>query len=910
MYNAFISYSHAADDKFAPLLQEALQKFAKPWYKKRNLEIFRDESSLSVSPQLWNNITKALDQSEYLILLASPVSENSRWVNREIEYWLAHKSIDTLLIALTDGTMEWDNEHNSFLHAGNNSLPAALDNQFDSEPFYIDLRFWKTEKDLTLINPIFKKEILKLAAKLHGRSPNDLASEEVTVHRNMILLRNAAIGMLSALLVAAIVLALVANANRKKAEAATKEAIEQRNIAQGNYLISEAKSAAGKDPTLALRLAEEALKKNNDPAIAQAAAAIYHDNELYKTILKKKGEVISVFFSGNDKTIGSISDKGELWIRDLQGTPIRELQLQSTGMTIVAHAASGRFILSGDAGGNIRLYDVQANKTAAFQLAPAAVTAAAVSPGEIMLLIGYTDGTVMLSTLTGNIISKLAPHRAAVACTAFSGDESTLLSADTDGGIFIGKPNGVSIKRFDCGLREVLYAGFSQTGDSILVANPYEAGWWNRNGQMTGNILPANDDGLPRIRSLALSPDGSEILVGNTDNEAQTLDLGGNVIQRLKGHTGVVSAVAFSHDGSQVVTGAEDGTTRLWHPVGGNAHGKPFQIGPGEAGDHFNLYAVAFSPDNQSVLLGAEDNNVRILHLPTGSVTAYTGHTGSILSVAYSPTGNRWLTGSADSTAILWDVTGNKLQQFRHRDAVTSVAFSPGGDTLLTGSLDGTACVWQANGNKLREIKEPTGAVRCVAFSPRGNSLLTSTIAQQYYLPLPATHDAHFTSAIHLWDTNGKLLKTFQPPQDDENNKGEIYSAAFSPAGNLIAIGLSSGNTVLWNVDNNQKQMFGQDDHNGVLCVAFSPDGKSIVTGKDDGPLFLWDLSGHLVQTFVIEYTSTAAVAFSPGGHRIISVSSNGQARLFEPKKPMADYLKNANIEPLSPQQKIQFGIR
>jgi len=52
MYNAFISYSHAADGKMAPALQEGLEKFAKPWYKIRNLNIFRDEASLSASPHL------------------------------------------------------------------------------------------------------------------------------------------------------------------------------------------------------------------------------------------------------------------------------------------------------------------------------------------------------------------------------------------------------------------------------------------------------------------------------------------------------------------------------------------------------------------------------------------------------------------------------------------------------------------------------------------------------------------------------------------------------------------------------------------------------------------------------------------------------------------------------------------
>ena len=62
VYDGFISYSHAADDLLAPRLQAGLQRFAKPWGKRRALRIFRDESSLSANPHLWSSITDALDQ--------------------------------------------------------------------------------------------------------------------------------------------------------------------------------------------------------------------------------------------------------------------------------------------------------------------------------------------------------------------------------------------------------------------------------------------------------------------------------------------------------------------------------------------------------------------------------------------------------------------------------------------------------------------------------------------------------------------------------------------------------------------------------------------------------------------------------------------------------------------------------
>jgi hypothetical protein len=218
-YNAFISYSHAGDLKFAPALQDALQNFAKPWYKRRNLEIFRDETTMSASPHLWENIKQALDQSEYLILLASPISEKSTYIDREVEYWLKSKPVDTILIAITEGQFEWDNDNNCFLDPANNLLPPALDGKFDSEPFYIDLRQSKTEKFLTLSNPIFKKEILKIAARLHGVRPNDLASEEVRVHRKMMLLRNGIVAVLILLLMGAIIATVSAYRNGVKAEA-------------------------------------------------------------------------------------------------------------------------------------------------------------------------------------------------------------------------------------------------------------------------------------------------------------------------------------------------------------------------------------------------------------------------------------------------------------------------------------------------------------------------------------------------------------------------------------------------------------------------------------------------------------------------------------------------------------------
>ena len=76
-YKAFMSYSHAADGNLAPAVQSALHRFARPWYKLRSLRVFRDKTSLSATPELWPTIERALTESEYFLLFASPEAAQS-----------------------------------------------------------------------------------------------------------------------------------------------------------------------------------------------------------------------------------------------------------------------------------------------------------------------------------------------------------------------------------------------------------------------------------------------------------------------------------------------------------------------------------------------------------------------------------------------------------------------------------------------------------------------------------------------------------------------------------------------------------------------------------------------------------------------------------------------------------------
>src|SRR3954449_1084957 len=149
-YNAFISYSHAADGKLAPALQSALQRFAKPWYRRRALRIFRDQTSLAATPELWPTIQTALDDSRYFLLLASPEAAQSKWVRREVSHWLATKPAGRLFIVLTGGELVWDETAGDFDWTKTTSLPQELRGASPAEPLWVDLRWARGEQQLSL----------------------------------------------------------------------------------------------------------------------------------------------------------------------------------------------------------------------------------------------------------------------------------------------------------------------------------------------------------------------------------------------------------------------------------------------------------------------------------------------------------------------------------------------------------------------------------------------------------------------------------------------------------------------------------------------------------------------------------------------------------------------------------------
>ncbi len=219
-FDAFISYSHRADDDIAPSLRHGLQHLAKPWYRRRAMRVFLDRTNMSADPALWTAITRALDTSKGFVLLMSPESANSVWVNREIDYWVERNGSNRMLPVLTSGELVWDPAAGRFDETRSTSAPPSLVGVYHEEPRYIDLR-WAEGQPASVLNlrdPRFADAIAEIAAPIRDVNKDELVGADLREHRKTIRIARTAVVALCLLLVASLVAAALARSNAQRAD--------------------------------------------------------------------------------------------------------------------------------------------------------------------------------------------------------------------------------------------------------------------------------------------------------------------------------------------------------------------------------------------------------------------------------------------------------------------------------------------------------------------------------------------------------------------------------------------------------------------------------------------------------------------------------------------------------------------
>jgi serine/threonine protein kinase len=191
-----------------------------------------------------------------------------------------------------------------------------------------------------------------------------------------------------------------------------------------------------------------------------------------------------------------------------------------------------------------------------------------------------------------------------------------------------------------------------------------------------------------RVFAVAVAPDGRRVASGGADQTVRlwSVDQPGSPSVVLNGHTDAVSRLTFLPGGDQLLSASHDGTVRLWDGKTGAAKGQL----PGGVG---KVLAVAFGGPSRRIAMAGDGLRVRQAN---GSFTALAGHRGVVLCVAFTPDGQRLLSGGSDGTVRLWRVEdGEELRCYEgHAGKVHAVAVGPDGKTAFSGSAGGTIRRW------------------------------------------------------------------------------------------------------------------------------------------------------------------------------------------------------------------------
>ena len=502
----------------------------------------------------------------------------------------------------------------------------------------------------------------------------------------------------------------------------------------------------------------------------------------------------------------------------------------------VAYAPDGSLIAVSSSIGIYR-YDAQSFAELLLIETGVSLRSVAFSPDSRLIAAGEENGGLRLwDARTGTLVRALEGHIGNVDRLAFSPDGQLLASAAYS------------------------YDEDAESGNSIVNV------WRVEDGALLVREVPFSKRPL-EVSALAFTPKGDQLLISSTgmlyimdstdwhliDIIAGYFDGPENATDKdIEGHTDGIMGLAFSPDGKMLTTTSEDHTVQFWRVSNWEWIDKIIVPDEGWVDDLF------YSPDGKLLIGGGYP--VRLWDAETRQLLDSPKISGEI---ALSADGTS-LAVLGDYQLELWRLTDAKLLHSwgGYTEGVHSLDVSPDGQVLAAGTFDGPARLLQVkDGSLLRTLPD---AQMDLHFSPDGQTL----VAVQYVVQFWQVYDGTLRDTYEWWST--------------------AESAAFSPNGRLLAVGLErDGVEVLRSSE--RKVLFTMkwetEFYNPISAVTFSPDSRLLATGDREPTVRLWSMKdGQLVSALAGHTSEVYDLAFSPDGMILASASQDDTVRLWRVK--------------------------
>jgi WD40 repeat protein len=509
---------------------------------------------------------------------------------------------------------------------------------------------------------------------------------------------------------------------------------------------------------------------------------------------------------------------------------------------------------------------------------PAAVSDATFSPDGRMIVAGCSDGTVRLwSVSDGKPIG--APLRSKrtnspVAAVAIHPSGKFLAVAGKDLVLelwnlstrlpekrqmpLIGLPHKLAFSPDGRLLASgtIVYTRDAPNGPPRMIGG--EARLWNtvpgpRFGAPLGLPLPHP---LP-VTALAFSPNNELLMTGCEDGitrlfSTTTATPFGNP---LPGSGGTVKEVAFSRDGRAAVTARAGQSASLWHLPPPGAMGRT--LFPGKS-----VRCLAFSPDDGFLTAGFSDGSVRLYDLVKDRPDAVLpGHRGEVQQMCWSPAGTL-LTRGKDHRVRLWrPPSGKPLLTLVPGGAVAAIDYHAHAPAFAIGQSDGIVRLYDPGGKQIRPPLQTAPLLSSLSLAGPDLRVFTANkqdtarcwdwtlkqVVHEYRHPGPArgvvvSSDGRLVLTLGSTERVGQLhdaasAKRVRPPLLLDGRDPGLVGGAFTQDGRRLALFSSDG----VRLSDSSGRPLGPFLRHRLLCAAISDTGRWVAAGNEQG-VRLWEL--------------------------------------------------------------------
>lgn len=495
-------------------------------------------------------------------------------------------------------------------------------------------------------------------------------------------------------------------------------------------------------------------------------------------------EVTSLAIDDTGAAVAATEAAGSvgLW-QGSDGAALQQLAPPAAAARAVAFHPAQPLLAAGGDDGNIAIWDVrQGTAEASFGDATRPIRALAFNAAGTLLAAAEAGGSVGVWDLASQTRqTTLSGLRFDADDVVFGPDGTWIAAADgTERVLVWDAVTGAVLQDLQDRAGAVSRGSLAVTADGASLACAVRhlavALWSLPNGRLRHRLGAYGD-----ATRVALRADATLLAASHPAGTIELVGLpSGSTAGSIDYHTGLAHALAFSPDGSRLVSGgAADGPPlRMWDA---SSAATVDEFAP-EALPQATIGAAAFSPDGGLLATGWSDGIVRVWHTETWSlVMSLSAHATLVDQLRFGPTGDRLVTADIDGLVNLWDLPSlTPVQLPSDGVPVRAVAIHANGGPIAGALDDGGVILWDGvEGASIRRFESPESGTLAVAFSPIAALLVSG----------------HRSGTLRWWDT-----ASGEPLHVQDGHGAPIVNVQFSAAGDLVASAAFDGTARLWGV--------------------------------------------------------------------------------------------------------------